>query len=236
MKVGCPSCGQTVAGADIDLAAGQALCRPCGELFPLATAPSSDTLVPSTAAPVTLYRPIDLQLREARDEGGVRLSLRPVAGSTVALVVGSVFFFGTSLWLLSQLVRSPIYRIGPGLVMLAFFLFLASATLYGALQPLLPYRIRLDRNGLLVRGPLGRRRLGLPPSSLRRFVPAEPRAAATRSGVPNLTHGVRVLTEDGQSIDLTLAFESRLHADYVTQRLNQILDEARPALPATEEQ
>jgi hypothetical protein len=86
-----------VAGADIDLDNGQALCRPCGEPFRLPESPPAALVPASTAAVV--YRPTDLPLREHREGGDFQLALRatPVNGAAVGSV-SPASNAGTWLW------------------------------------------------------------------------------------------------------------------------------------------
>lgn len=59
MKLVCPTCGSTIAGADIDLGRGVGVCRPCSELVP----------IPDVAAPlVTAFRPQALDLPASPEE------------------------------------------------------------------------------------------------------------------------------------------------------------------------
>jgi hypothetical protein len=213
MRVGCPSCGQTVAGVDIDLAAGQALCRPCGAPFALASAPSSDALVPATAAPATLSRPSDL-FNETRDAEGVCLAVGP---GTVIKALGVTI--SVVIWLVTTIQLVGPILFGAGLLGLLLWLAFGLAIVFAVARRLTTYRVRLGRDGVLLVTPGDRR---LPLSPLRCFISAEPGAQGTRR-----IHGICALTEDGQSIDLEIRLTSREHAEYLSQRLNQILDELR---------
>ena len=61
MQIHCPRCGVAVPGADINLASNLAVCRPCGEVIPLGSAPAAlgmagaPLVVPLSAPSTQLY-------------------------------------------------------------------------------------------------------------------------------------------------------------------------------------
>ena len=72
MRVECPRCHEAIAGADVDLASHLAVCRPCGEVFPLAAALAERPTAALVAAPAAgaLYRPTDLSWSEVAQGAG----------------------------------------------------------------------------------------------------------------------------------------------------------------------
>ncbi len=94
MRLTCPKCTQAIEGADIDLAKGLGLCRPCGELVPFGNVvtPFAGSSALSTVGARTLYRPESLRIVETTTEGRYEAALPPNRLAAVPLVGFCLFW------------------------------------------------------------------------------------------------------------------------------------------------
>ena len=86
MRVICPSCKAAIPGADIDLARGAAVCRPCGEVVPLPGVQS--------AAAIRAYKPASLRMEERVDGDAYVATLAPNRLAAFPLLFFCLFWDG----------------------------------------------------------------------------------------------------------------------------------------------
>lgn len=224
MKLICPSCGAPIAGEDISLAQGRAVCRPCGEVITLdgARAPA----VP---------RPTDLRCSEARDGERASWTLTPsrlqAAGTGLFAIFWCAFLVvwyakalahpsqdSTALWF-------PLLHVGMGGL-------LVWATLRGLLNRTV---VTIDRDRFsLQEGPIPAfNSAGEASANIERFEPAR-RSAAIRGRGQRDIASLRMVTRDGRAVMLKLSLDRDDHAQWLATRWNEALAKAQvPAAPLT---
>jgi hypothetical protein len=223
MRVNCPKCGQAIPGADINVFARTAVCRPCSEVFDL-TLPNVDL------SHAKLYKPDNLRWTELPSAGRVTVIVSSAwptrwQGVRMAMFAGPWNAFSGMIWVAiftHGALRAPIpLLLIAGLLGLAgvVFIYLALANLFNRT------RITVDRDRLdVVRAPL--REVGelhRATSEVERFVVVE---QARGSSLPFV---VMVQTRGGILHATRIAFTDRAHADYAADRLAQLVDDARTA-------
>jgi len=82
----CPSCKRQIAGADIDLAKGVGVCRPCGEIVAL---PRAEVI-----AAEKLVRPEDVRMEERADGDGYVATIPPNRGAAIPALFFCLFWDG----------------------------------------------------------------------------------------------------------------------------------------------
>lgn len=157
MKLECPSCGQPVAGADIDLARGVGLCRPCGELVPLppsgAGSPPMGLVLSASQEERRLYKPESLRFVEVAEGGRYEAIIRPNRLLGIPLMAFALFWNGFMVvWYSIAIWQRQWLMAAFGVLHLAVGIGLA----YGALVTLLnTRRLVIDRDRLTWRnGPI----------------------------------------------------------------------------------
>lgn len=240
MRVVCPSCGNPVPGADIDVSSGRAVCRPCGEVILLEpsqalvpAAPSALALTDEAAARALVtpaFKPADLKLTEEHDGRRWLFTLQPSRASAVPLLAFAgvwnaflVFWYAMAL--------GPAQG-GPGNIMLWFPLLHVAAgafiTYQGLVRLLNSTRVRLDEHELTVRqGPIPGRSALESASNVLRFETGVRASQIGRRGDAQQSWVVKMLTKDGRQVDLPLALANADHAAHVAHRLNAALDANR---------
>lgn len=232
VRVRCPKCGEAVGGGDIDLPAGRALCRPCGELFGLPDVDGDDDDPP---APVRVRSeptrepplPTDLRWRELDDGGGRRFEIRPSRLTALPLlgfaVIWNAFmvnwyrlaFSGPSGEMGGIAMWFPLGHVAAGIVV----------TWMGLTRLLNHHFIRLDRDSLHVgTRPLPGRSHREPTSNIDRFEAGEAhRWASKDAGARYAEAPVVMITHDHRSVVLRLPLGSTDEAAFVASRLNAAL-------------
>lgn len=95
MQLLCPKCHQPIVGADIDLARGIGVCRPCGEIVSLQGAkPSADmALAPSGAlGTIAVYRPENFRFDEQSVAGAYQVGMPPNRLSAIPTLFFTLFW------------------------------------------------------------------------------------------------------------------------------------------------
>ncbi len=225
MKVACPVCACPVSGEDVDLPQARALCRPCGELFPLSAVPAP--LVPVQPAPIATssdHRPEALGWAERVDGPRVEIALTPARLSALPLFLFTLFWDGfLVVWYvtasrhpLSGMFLFPLLHVGAGVYLT-----------YNALVRLLNRsHFAFDRASfLLASGPIPQRGAHEATDNIDRFDVAESSTSFKRRGTK--AWGVRMLTREGKAVSLSLPIAAETEASFVAARLNAALATAR---------
>jgi hypothetical protein len=227
MRVACPVCACPVSGEDVDLPQRRALCRPCGELFPLAAAPAPLVSVqPAPIATSSDYRPEALGWAEHVEGRRVEMVLTPARLSALPLFVFALFWDGFLVfWYVTALASRH-----PQSVMLLFPLLHVGAGVYltyNALARLLNRsHFAFDRGSFVLEsGPIPQRGAREATDNIHRFDVAESSTSFKWRG--SKAWGVRMLTHDGKAVSLSLPIAAETEASFVAARLNAVLAIAR---------
>lgn len=220
MQIRCPRCGRTPDPADIDLASNRALCRPCGELFPL-----PDTASPAARAPSTdvEHRPSDLSYTESFEPGRARIKLTPSRLIALPMLLLSLFFVGMAVAAFAGLLHSshgqaaPSFIVVPQLGIGLFVLWLSLSRLLNTVT------ISIEGGRFVVRqGPVPARGIDIPISEIDGFDVVESRKSQGKT-----SWNVRALTKEGKARKLPLLIDAPEHVKYVAARLTAALANAR---------
>jgi hypothetical protein len=226
MQIRCPKCGQAIPGADIDLTARAAVCRPCGEIVAF-------SLPETPAPPAKLYKPADLRWAEESSPGRFEVTVVPprtrgaflavfaaVWNVVIWVVIGTMIAHGHA----SQLPFLSVH-FAMGLVIA----FLAAAALLNRSRMVLDGRQLTVTRGPVWRSGAVRERT----ADIERLAVVEQsgsKAYWTRGSLMRgSSYGVSVLTRDGRSLGTHLSFEDRGQAEYAAGRMTQMLDDVRAA-------
>ena len=246
MKIVCPACNNPIAGQDIDLADGRALCRPCGEVVTFGANASTalattqaitdalmtygDTQTPPPA--LTRFRPADLKIVETQDDKNWVFDLKPnrlmavpllgfAAIWNAFLIVWYSIAFASHGGPFNLMVWFPILHVGAGLYI----------TYQGLVKLFNRTRIELGPSTFkITQSPIPGRKVRELTGNLLRFEPAVKIASTinTRNRYNSTPQWqIKLLTDDGRSIELPLDLPKSDHAGYVANRLNHALEENR---------
>jgi hypothetical protein len=214
VKIACPRCGVAVPGADIDLGARNAVCRPCGEVFPF----------PTSAA----YKPTSLDWRDRSCEGEYVALSAPRRILALPLLFFVLVWDGFLAFWYVGVVRMamtggaialiagifPIVHLLIGLWMTHHVITLLFNTT----------RVTIDRTTFRVRrGPIPQRGVSLPTDAIEGFGACEVRGRRGSS-----TYRVDVRTSDKRTMK-ALAFDEQSEAAYVAEKLGEELVRVRRA-------
>src|SRR5215472_15338461 len=236
MQVHCPRCGAAVPGADIDLAAKVALCRPCGEVIsiPLPPPAAAETAlaVPSSDAAPEVYKPTDMRWDEVAGADAWAVRLPPNRLSAIPLLGFALVWDGFLVFWYSIAIQAIVHGpIGLALLLVLFPLVhvgVGVALTYGALCTLLNAgRVDLDRTRFLFAlGPIPMRGTVLEATdNIVGFEPVEKLTRSRRSTTSSWD--VDVLTRDGRANRLRFGFSDHGHAAYAANRLRGMLQGIR---------
>jgi hypothetical protein len=226
MQITCPRCARPIPGDDIDLALGRALCRPCGELFPL-PAVGDGPLAHATASPLSRpldrpHRPADLRWSERIEGKRAQFSLTPPRLAALPLL-GFALLWNAFLvfWYTNAFTRPgapsvlfwfPLLHVCAG----AFVTWLALTRLLNS------SRFTLDPDSFtLESGPVPQRGAREPASNVERF------EVTSRISRGSTSWTLRMLTRDGRAVRLWLPISGEEHSRFVAERLNAALQAVR---------
>ena len=242
MKIVCPACQRPIAGVDVDLAAGRALCRPCGELVLLPVGAAAGGAAPpaevapkslAQASPAGLARPMELSLwEEALPHGAPGVELTASRGTPLRLH-GAVTAVATTALAAAVMVSAIAASISLEVALIAVL------ALVGPTVPLSrlfhsgrEHRVRLDERGLTHLPYRSGPEIHEPLDNIRQFV-VDLRLDHLRLGeLPVVVSEwpVRMLTGDGRAVELRLGLRSEDEVRYVAGRLNRALEALRAPL------
>lgn len=228
MRVDCPRCGRTIAGADIDLQSQLAVCRPCGEVVSLAAALAVRSSVELATVPSVgvLYRPADLAWLEEptspNASTGASVVVTPPRLVAVPFAAWSLVWAGLWLCWLPLLFERP-----PALVLLfplMHFVFAASTAYRAACALVNRIVVGIDRSEFVfLRRPIPEGRdIREPQANVAGFEASSLMVRRTMGGAA-MRWGVLLLTRDKRAIPLNFDFAQASHAKYAAARLTQIL-------------
>jgi hypothetical protein len=225
MKVLCPKCGRPVAGEDIELSANRALCKPCGEIFPLP--PAVVALAGPSAVLAEVPLPSDLEWSERKEGAGMTRTtqyiLAPPRLAALPLLVFAGIWDSFIVFFYVGMMRSSRT---PGFALLFPLLHVAAGvfiTWLALVKTLNRSRVTFDRTTFrLEHSPIPARGASFPTSEIERF-----EATESRSNRGSSTWTLRVLTRDGKATRLSLPIDQRDHVAFVGAKLNAALAEVR---------
>jgi hypothetical protein len=229
MQVLCPRCSKPIPGVDIDLATQSAVCRPCGEIIPLAVKAAPLAVAPPTA----LYRPTDLSWAEMSDAGGAwTVTMTPPRAAAITILVFAVFWDGFLVFWYAMAASSkhaPIVMMLFPLLHVAAGLLITHAALCGLINRA---TLRLGAEAFeFRRGPIPQGgAVREPTMNIAGFEAAMLQGGAmlrARGQASRPTWGVHVLTRDGRAVPVKLGFQEQPHAAYAAARLSQMLADAQ---------
>jgi hypothetical protein len=227
MKIFCPVCRATIAGNDVDLAQGRALCRPCGELVSL-----DDSLGRHSEPP----RPSELRCHEQLGDDSCSWRLRPSRLRALGLAAfAAVWLIFLAIWYTGALDRRS-----PGgpvmwfpLLHVAAGVFVAWNALRGLVNSSL---VTLDRTQFrLVDGPVPAfKNVSEATANIQRFEAGERSRQMRGRNQPATMPAVLMVTRDGRSTALKLELSEPSAADWLAARWNAALTRLQaPAVPKT---
>ncbi|HXN31271.1 MAG TPA: hypothetical protein VN894_05390 [Polyangiaceae bacterium] len=211
------------------------MCRPCGEVVPLATALAVRPQPEALALPMVLvgpragalYRPTDLSWAEQEPRAGVwRVTVTPSRVAAAPLGLSALFWDALFLCWVPMLVEHP-----PVLFLLLpiLHLLLALSVTHRAFCALVNRTtIRFeDGSFAFERGPI--RQDGDVREPVVNIVGFEAVLAVVRAhgNASRVRWGLHLLTRDGRAVPLQFDFADALHAKYAADRLGQMLADAQ---------
>jgi hypothetical protein len=223
MKIVCPRCGKDVPGADIDLGARLAVCRPCGEVVSLATA----ALAAAPPSPAVVYRPASLRWDDTASASSYVARVTPSRLPAIPLVFFSVVWDGFLVVWYAISITAMVKGGGGGAVLALLFpiLHLAAGVFVTHLALVALFNrttVSLDAGAFRVtRGPIPQRgNVSVALDQIEGFL------AFDASTAKRTSWRIDVRTRDARSVE-ALAFDDAEQAAYVAQRLNDELVRVR---------
>jgi hypothetical protein len=222
MKIHCAHCKQQIPGADIDIAAGRAVCRPCGEVVELAA-------LGDAVAPSDLHRPTNLKWSERRELAAWHFEVTPNRLLAIGLAAFATIWCGFIFVWYAGAFR---HGAGPGSIVLWFPLLhvaIGVTLVYRALCGLVNV-VRLDLDEQRFRcaqRPIWvPRSVAEPTENIERFEACQ-RGRMLQTSPGKVEETVRMLTRDGRAVMLNFALGTVEHARFVAARLNYALEKLR---------
>lgn len=218
MRVVCSKCQQPVAGADIDLAANRALCRPCGELFAI---PGGSAIAPAQVSALAnvdaTHVPVDLKWTERIAPKYALFTLAPSRMLAVPILVFALVWDSFIITFYTAMAHGkgptiaflfPLIHVGVGIFV----------TWFGLTRMFNTSRLMLDSSQFdLKSGPIPARNAHIAIDLIDQFDAIETR------GNRGTSWAVRVLTRDDRARKLALPVDQREHALFVAAKLNEAL-------------
>lgn len=231
MQLNCPRCGDAVVGADIDLARGVGVCRPCGELVPF---PSMPAMLSALASPPTtaLYRPESFHFVEkggGESSDAYEATIAPNRLATLPILFFTLFWDGFMIVWYTIAILGGIWPMAVfGLLHLGVAFFLTHKVFVGMLNTrrfaIAGGRIRFTNGPVPTGGTLDASLAEVDGFAVRT------KTSSSRSGTTT-SFAVVANLAGGSSKQLSLVLDDAPSAEFAVQRLNEVLGEAKARVP-----